>query len=177
MNLPDPSVDRPDIALRDSVTPIDIETVRRIVASTHFFYAHEIDVAIELVQDSIEKGVEASGYHLIFADPITEPGRAIAYACFGPIACTVGSWDLYWIAAHNRYRGMGLGKLLLRAAEARIAALKGRRIYIETSSRPLYESTRAFYLACGYELEARLRDFYGPGDDKLIYSRAVQNNA
>jgi len=39
----------------------------------------------------------------------------------------------------------------------------------ETSGRPLYEPTRQFYLKNGYELEATLREFYGSGDDKLVY--------
>src|SRR5690606_37228217 len=97
----------------------------------------------------------------------------IAYACYGPIPCADGSWDLYWIAAHAARRARGYGRLLLRAAESRMAAAGARRIYIETSSRPLYDPTRAFYAACGYTVEARLRDFYAPGDDKLIYSRSL----
>lgn len=165
----------PATSLRETVTNADVQAVREIVASTGFFYDHEIAVAVELAQEALDKGAEASGYHFLFVDPAGAPGRAIAYACFGPIACTVGSWDLYWIAAHSDHRGKGLGRILLHAAEARIAALSGRRVYIETSSRPLYAPTRGFYLACGYAEEARLAEFYGPGDDKIIYSRALSS--
>lgn len=161
------------VTLRETITPADAAAVRDIVASTGFFYDHEIAVAVELAQEALDKGVETSGYHFLFADPADAPGYAIAYACFGPIACTVGSWDLYWIAAHSDHRGKGLGRMLLHAAEARIRTMQGRRVYIETSSRPLYEPTRGFYLACGYAEEARLAEFYGPGDDKIIYSRAL----
>jgi hypothetical protein len=46
-------------------------------------------------------------------------------------------------------------------------------VYIETSSRPPYAPTRAFYERCGYELEVVLKEFYGPGDGKAIYVKAV----
>lgn len=163
----------PATDLRETVTAPDVQAVREIVASTGFFYDHEIAVAVELAQEALDKGAEASGYHFLFMDAAGARGRAIAYACFGPIACTVGSWDLYWIAAHSDHRGKGMGRLLLRTSEERIRAMGGRRVYIETSSRPLYEPTRGFYLACGYAEEARLAEFYGPGDDKIIYSRAL----
>lgn len=165
------------ISLRESITRADVEAVRAIVASTGFFYDHEIAVAVELAQEALDKGAEVSGYHFLFKDAEPAPGRAIAYACFGPIACTVGSWDLYWIATHSEQQGKGLGRSLLRASEARIREMGGRRVYIETSSRPLYEPTRGFYLACGYTEEARLAEFYGPGDDKIIYSRALDTPA
>jgi hypothetical protein len=44
---------------------------------------------------------------------------------------------------------------------------------VETSSRPLYEPTRRFYLACGYRLEAQLEDFYAPGDGKVIFLKVL----
>ena len=40
---------------------------------------------------------------------------------------------------------------------------------IETSARELYRPTQRFYERCGYEAEARLKDFYAPGDSKIIY--------
>ena len=44
---------------------------------------------------------------------------------------------------------------------------------VETSSRDDYAPTRAFYLACGYQIVAELPDFYAPGDGKLIYLRVL----
>ena len=51
--------------------------------------------------------------------------------------------------------------------------VRGRRIYIETSAKPQYEPTRSFYVRCGYVEEARFRDFYAPGDDKLVYGKSL----
>ncbi|MCX5832942.1 MAG: hypothetical protein NTV99_00205 [Deltaproteobacteria bacterium] len=57
--------------------------------------------------------------------------------------------------------------------EEKIAGLGGKRIYVDTSSRPLYEPTRLFYEKCGYRKEAVLKDFYAEGDSKFIYSKAL----
>jgi hypothetical protein len=36
------------------------------------------------------------------------------------------------------------------------------------------EKTRAFYLKCGYDLEARIRDYYTEGDDKVTFRKALK---
>ena len=155
--------------LRDDVRPADRETVRSIVERTGFFRADEIDIAVELVDEQLAHGA-ASGYHFVFAE---SDGVVIGYACYGPTACTLGSFDLYWIAVDPDFQGQGLGRLLMRAAESRISAAGGRRIYVDTSGQAKYLPTRTFYERCGFRCEARLVDFYAPGDDRIIYGKAV----
>lgn len=156
-------------ALREQVREEDAAAVRSLVAGTGFFRPDEVDVAVELVETRLKQGA-ASGYHFVFAE---DGDRVIGYACHGPIACTLGSHDLYWIAVDSTRQRGGLGRQLLRAAEKQIAAAGGRRVYIETSGKPQYEPTRQFYERCGYRLEARLPSFYAEGDDKLIYQRVL----
>ena len=157
------------LSYREEVKPVDPESIRGMVASTGFFKPDEIQVAAELAEERLSKGLP-SGYYFLFAD-LQE--RAIGYTCFGPIACTGASYDLFWIAVHNEFRGLGLGKELLKRSEESIARLGGRRIYIETSSTELYTPTRSFYLKCGYKIEAILEDFYHPGDGKVIFLKVV----
>jgi len=154
---------------RAEVRSSDVEAVRAVVTSSGFFLPAEIDVAVELVQARLTHG-EASGYHFLFAE---EAGHVVGYACFGPIACTQASFDLYWIAVEQTRRGGGVGRELLERTERMIRDLGGRRVYIETSSRALYEPTRAFYLRRGYSVEATLRDFYAAGDDKVIFVKSL----
>ena len=118
------------------------------------------------------KGIR-SGYYFLFAE---QAGKVIGYICFGSIGCTKGSYDVYWLVAHNDFRGLGIGKELLRRSERKIAEMGGHRIYIETSSREQYEPTRLFYRNCGYQEEAVLKDFYSPGDAKVIYVKAIQSD-
>lgn len=158
-----------EYSYRTEVRPEDRKAVRDVLESTGFFYPEEIGVAVELVDERLTRG-EASGY---FFDLAERGGRVAGYSCYGPIACTQASYDLFWIGVHQEQRGRGLGRLLLGRAEKDILRRGGRRVYIETSSRPLYEPTRGFYLACGYRLEATLEDFYGPGDGKVIFVKAL----
>ena len=116
---------------------------------------------------------EASGYHFVFAEQGYE---AAGYACYGDIACTLGSFDLFWIAVDPRFQRHGIGRMLMAAVESRVAAIGGRRIYIDTSGKPQYEPTRAFYERSGFRCEARLADFYAPDDDRVIYAKAVNRD-
>jgi GNAT superfamily N-acetyltransferase len=154
---------------REEPTPEDRENIRSIVQSTGFFHPPEVDVAVELVDERLSKGTP-SGYFFVFAE---HEGRTVGYTCYGPIACTLASYDLYWIAVDESYRGQGLGRALVEETERQIHAVGGLRVYIETSDRPQYTPTRGFYDRCGYRLETVIEDFYAPGDGKAIYVKAL----
>ncbi len=156
------------VLLRSQPEAGDPARVRRLADETGFFYPAEVDVAVELVEERLSKGSE-SGYHFIMAD---QYGRLAGYVCYGPIACTASSYDIYWIAVHPDFQGRGLGRRLLRETERRIRAGGGARIYVETSQRAQYAGTRAFYESCGYRVEAVIQEFYGPGDHKTIYCKS-----
>ncbi|HEM48904.1 MAG TPA: GNAT family N-acetyltransferase [Caldithrix sp.] len=158
------------IYFRTATHQEDEKNIRDIVTSTGFFNQEEIDIAVELLTENLQKGGEVSGYHFIFAE-INE--QTVGYACFGPIPATKFSYDLYWIAVHENSRGMGIGKKLLIESEKAIKNLGGQRIYIETSSRAQYNPTRAFYISSHYETAAILKDFYAPGDSKYIFLKIV----
>ena len=140
-----------------------------MVKASGFFYDEEVEVAVELVEERLAKG-DRSGYYFLFAE---RNGKVVGYTCFGPIPCTKSSYDLYWIVVHNDYRNKGLGKKLLQKSEDIIARRGGTRIYAETSSRAQYDPTRAFYQKAGYREEAVIRDFYAPGDSKVIYVKII----
>jgi GNAT superfamily N-acetyltransferase len=154
---------------RYEVRPDDRDAVRRLVASTGVFSPVELDVAVELVDERLKRGAE-SGYHFVFAE---QDGRPVGYTCYGPIALTAASFDLYWIAVDKTLHGRIIGRLVLERTEELIHQLGGRQVYIETSNRHHYAPTRGFYLRCGYDQEALLKDFYAPGDDKVIYVKTL----
>ncbi len=157
------------ITLRTEITEADTDRVRRLVELTGFFHPYEVDIAAELVDERLKKG-DVSGYHFIMADYY---GRLAGYACFGPIPCTESSFDLYWIAVHPNFQERGLGRQLMRESENRIRHMGGTRIYVDTSSREQYASTRTFYESCGYVLETIQQDFYAKGDGKAIYCKTI----
>lgn len=153
------------LTFREDVRPSDCGSIARIVRSSGFFSEEEISVAVELASERIEKGL-SSGYRFLFAELFES---VIGYTCFGPIPCTETSYDLYWIAVHNDFRRLSLGRHLLARSEVIAARHGARRVYVETSSRALYLPTRRFYERCGYAGAAFLEDYYAPGDGKMIY--------
>lgn len=163
---------RPDVTelhFREEPYPSDVVALREIVASTGVFSAAEVAVALELLEDRMLRGGE-SDYHFLFAEGAQ---GVIGYICFGPVGCSAWSYDIYWVAVRSDLHGLGIGSLLLREAEQQIARSGGRRIYIETSSRPDYDRTRAFYHRQGYTAEAILKDFYARCDDKVIFVKEL----
>jgi len=157
------------VDFRAEVNHEDPDRIRRLVEITGFFSAPEVIMAEELVRERLAKGPE-SGYNFLLAEHY---GRLIGYACYGPIPCTAGSYDLYWIAVHPDFHRRGIGRCLIHETESRIRKAGGSRIYVDTSQRLQYASTRAFYESCGYRLESVLTDFYAPGDGKAIYSKSL----
>lgn len=150
------------LKLRD-IERRDRAAIARILAATDAFSPAEIDVALELVDEPRE-----AGYRFVVAE---QAGTVAGYACFGATPCTVGTYDLYWIAVDPTLQSKGLGRALLDAVESAVRAEDGRLLIIETASKPEYAATRAFYERCGLELAARIQDFYARGDDKLVYCR------
>jgi len=158
-----------EINFRTDVKASDIEAVGDIVKSTKFFNEEEIQVAMELVEERVEKG-EESGYEFIFAEI---NNKVIGYTCYGRIPCTKHSFDMYWIATHQDYQGLGIGKKLIDETENAIKNLDGHGIYVETSTKDQYHPTRSFYLKMNYIQKAVFEDFYDKNDGKVVYIKYI----
>ena len=149
--------------------PEDVPRIRNMVQSTGFFRDSEIEVAVELIEERLEKG-PASGYYFVFA---LQHQRLVGYSCFGPIACTVSSHDLFWIVVSPEVQGNGFGRHILAETERQIRQQGGVRVYVETSMRSQYDSTRIFYERCGYRLASVLDHFYDIDDHKATYYKVL----
>jgi len=158
-----------EINFRTDVIASDIEAVGDIVKSTKFFNEEEIQVAMELVEERVEKG-EESGYEFIFAEI---NNNVVGYTCYGRIPCTKHSFDMYWIATHQNYQGLGIGKKLIDETEKAIKNLGGHGIYVETSTKDQYHPTRSFYLKMNYIQKAVFEDFYDKNDGKVVYIKYI----
>ena len=148
----------------------DGQQIHTVNASTSIFSPEEVVCVDELFDEYQAEGSERSGYYFIVEK---EDGRVLGYACYGPRALADRTYDLYWIAVSSASRRGGVGRALLDATEEAIRKLGGRLLIVETSGLPDYASTRAFYLATGYTLEATLKDFYKDGDDLVIFTKRL----
>ncbi|MFA4943583.1 MAG: N-acetyltransferase [Lentisphaeria bacterium] len=147
----------------------DREAIVALVRATNFFRPDEVETAAEVLDEAIAKG--PAGHYQSFTAEVA--GEVVGWVCHGPTPCTLGTYDIYWLAVHPARQGHGLGRKLLAHAEAEIRARGGRLAVAETSGKAEYASTRAFYLRVGYQEAARLPDFYAPGDDKVFYLKRL----
>jgi D-alanine-D-alanine ligase len=147
----------------------DRKAVLDFIETTKFFRPDEVEVAMELFDEAIAKG--PTGHYQSYV--IDENKKPVGWVCFGPTACTLGTFDLYWIAVDPTCQSKGYGKVLMSFAEQKIKKRGGRLVIVETSGQPRYISTRKFYLKIGYLESSRVWDFYAPGDDKIIYIKRV----
>jgi len=155
---------------RSLPTVADVAALRRLVAATRVFYRRERAIALELLVERLKHG-RKSGYSFFFADHGSE---LVGYCAWGRVPLTERSYDLYWIAVAPSAQGQGLGRALLKLAERGVARRGGGNLYIETSSRRVYNRTRAFYRQAGYAEVAKLRDFYAPRDHKVIFCKVIR---
>ena len=139
----------------------------KILQNTPEFKPSEVAVAEEVI-DSYLRDPHGSGYHVFVAEA---DSAVVGYICYGLTPLTEGTWDIYWIAVSADNRGRGIGGALMAHTEDKIRKAQARLIVIETSSQPEYEKTRRFHRSHGYEVIARIPDFYALGDDKLILQK------
>ncbi len=157
------------LTFRYSPEPDDCNKVRELIRKTGFFSDEEEKVAIELIEEKLSLGSKST-YDFIFAE---KDGALVGYTCYGLIPLTKASYDLYWIAVDPGYQGGGIGRILLTMTENNIRESGGLQLYSETSSREQYTPTRKFYMKCGYKKGADFRDFYYPGDGKIIFYKML----
>ena len=144
----------------------DRELVYQIITQTEMFTEAEISVAMELI-DIYLTHKEQKDYIIYVAE--NEAKEVVGYVCYGPTTATEGTYDLYWIAVSPMMQHQGIGKKLLAFSEQEIAHQNGRIIIIETSSQAKYKPTQDFYIRSHYQIEARIKEFYRIGDDRLIF--------
>ena len=157
------------VTIRD-ITPGDRDAINSILIETHMFTDDEIAVALELT-DAVLFNKTQKDYIIHIAEL---EGKTVGYICYGPTPVTVGTYDIYWIAVAPHIQKRGVGRKLVSYVEDEIASKNGRLIIIETSSQHKYEPTRNFYIRTHYTMEARIKDFYSEGDDRLIYVKRLK---
>ena len=161
LELPQGAVIRP--LRREDRLPL-----KTLLAATQVFTADEIGIALELI-DTV---LNTPGQHDYVIAVYDHHGPA-GYYCIGPTPGTDGTFDLYWIAVDPLRHGLGIGSALDLHAAAYIRSHNGRLIVAETSSTPRYDLTRRFYQTRKYAELARIRDYYRPGDDLVVYGKIL----
>ncbi len=159
------------------LTAADRGRIEEITRAVRVFRDDEVPVALEVFEGAVAPDVDGTDgvraavrpYRALGADL---DGRLAGWICWGPTPCTLGTYDLYWMAVDPTLHGGGVGTALLHAMESRLAGV-ARLVVVETAGRTDYAPTRGFYEARGYRAVSRIPDFYAPGDDQVVYTKSL----
>jgi ribosomal protein S18 acetylase RimI-like enzyme len=160
---------------RVTIRPVergDRVAIEDLLTGATEFTRDEVDCALELVDCSLEQDNDDEDYAIHCAESQDE--GVIGFICYGKTPLTRGTYDLYWIATDPAHRRMGLGKRMLAYLEDVLRAKDARLLVAETSSQAAYAQARSFYIKEGFREESRIRDYYAPGDDLVIYCKRYQ---
>ena len=144
--------------------------IEEITRAAGLFRENELTVALEVFDEAL-RDTSGNSYSVLGAE---SDGHLAGWICWGPTPCTVGTYDLYWMAVDPELQGNGIGTALVQEMERRLSRV-ARLILVETAGRPDYAGTRAFYQARGYTPVAIIPDFYAPEDDQVVFVKAVNS--
>lgn len=100
-------------------------------------------------------------------------GIAVGFCYTAPEEMADGTWNMLALAVRPDLQGRKLGTGLVKAVEEWLKKRRQRILIVDTSGTDEFASTRAFYAQNGYAEEARIRDFWAAGDDKVTFRKAL----
>ncbi len=138
----------------------DLSQIKHIADATELFPPDMLD-------DMIAGYLDGSKPDIWFIYSLE--GKAISFGFCEPERMTEGTWNLLAIGVDPEHQGKGIGADMMTYLENRLASAGERILLVETMGVPAFERTRAFYRKQGYVEEARIREFYEAGADKVVF--------
>ncbi len=146
----------------------DVPQIIAVAQASGLFESEQTEEVAQML-DSYFKSEENQEKWLVDDDH-----GVIGIAYVAPERMTEGTWNLYLIAVHPDHQKKGHGCTLLRSVEQLLSKLGERILLVETSGTEDFEYVRSFYRKNDYVEEARIREFYSAGDDKVIFRKALK---
>ncbi|MEM7289714.1 MAG: GNAT family N-acetyltransferase [Pseudomonadota bacterium] len=101
-------------------------------------------------------------------------GKAVGFCYAAPEALTEGTWNMLAIAVLPEHQGNGAGSAIVKELESNLRDNGNRVLIVDTSGAEGFAPTRDFYRKNGYSEEARIRDFWAEGDDKIVFWKSLK---
>jgi len=143
-------------------TRADLPALRALVAATGLVPAGRLDAVMATFPDADD----ADDCWLTYV----HDGPA-ALACYARAPRSVGAFNLYRIMVHPDRQGTGIGSALLEHVESTLAEQGERILLLEMSGYDQFQRLRNFCRKSGFHEEARIRDYFKPGEDKIIFRK------
>jgi ribosomal protein S18 acetylase RimI-like enzyme len=150
-------------------TPDDTIALIALAAASGLFDPNQTDDLAQMLDKHFSDKDENQDIWLTDYD--NEP---VGIAYIAPERMTEGTWNLYLIAVHPDRQKQRRGKALLGYVEQMLIERGERILLVETAGTDDFEYVREFYRQNGYEEEARIREFYAAGVDKIVFRKALK---
>ncbi|MEE8600322.1 GNAT family N-acetyltransferase [Euzebya tangerina] len=151
-----------------TATADDLARIKEIAVDADMFSADEAEFFDDMLHGALDGSLQGHEWRVVEA----ADGTVVAAAQFAPEPYADRMWNLYFIAVHPDHQSTGIGAAVMDHVEDDLRGRgegEARTLVVETSSTDQYTRTRAFYARLGYVEEARIREFYGPGDHKVVF--------
>jgi ribosomal protein S18 acetylase RimI-like enzyme len=125
---------------------------------------------LEHVKATLEAYLAGTSEDLWFT---AEEGEPVGVAYCAPEPVTNGTWNLLMLWTRQDKHRQGYGSALVKHVEDALRERGVRLLIVETSSLDDFAPARNFYERCGFQQEARVKNFFAQGDDKLIYTKPL----
>ncbi len=150
----------------------DVVPIQRLAVDNGMLALDEMAGFDEMLRGYLDGSID--NHRWIVAEGVA--GRVAGAAYYGPEPFADRVWNLYFLAVQPDLHRSGIGTALvahteqsLRSAGEQVA----RVLLVDTSSTDDYEAARRFYGREGFHREARIREFYGPADDKIVFWKSL----
>jgi ribosomal protein S18 acetylase RimI-like enzyme len=150
----------------------DVEQIRALAIDNRMFAAEDMGEFDDGLNGYLSGELE--GHSWLVATGVAGRVEGAAYVAPEPFGDRV--WNLYFLAAHPSRHRHGAGSALVTHVEETLRAegdQRARILIVETSSSAAFEGARGFYANRGFEREAVIREFYGPGEDKIVFWKSL----
>ena len=151
-----------------ATTREDIPAILELAVASGLFPPDSTDEIASVLTSSLDGSLGPD--HIWVTD---DDDRPVGVAYYAPERMTEGTWNLYMIAVHPDRQRQGRGAALISHVEESLKSRGARLLLVETSSLARFEPTQAFYKSLNFEEEARIRDFYNVGEDKVIFRKRL----
>ncbi len=155
-----------------SIKSSDMHELLALLEATKLFESNDIEELAKMLDLHFNNATDSQDVWLTDDD-----NGLVGVAYVAPERMAEGAWNLYLIAIHPDYQRQGRGASLLRYVEQMLIKRNQRLLLVETSGLDEFEYVRTFYRQNGYKEEARIREFYKAGEDKVIFRKMLRKDA
>jgi ribosomal protein S18 acetylase RimI-like enzyme len=155
-----------------SATPHDAGAVKMLAVSSGLFEEDELDGFDEMLSGYFDGSFDDHSWLVHEGDD----GEVVGAAYYAPEPFADRMWNLYFLAVMPEHQGNGTGGAMIEHLEQTLRHAgeeRARVLIVETSGLDRFEPTREFYRKHGFDEEARIRQFYGPDDDKIVFWKSL----